>query len=65
MVIPNPTVHLTLDPPHPAPVTTAPAPAPQTAVPSGMGSRVAFVLYAAAMLAALGAITALIERAAS
>ncbi len=30
-----------------------------------MGSRVAFALYAAAMLAALGAITALIERAAT
>jgi hypothetical protein len=35
------------------------------ALPTGMGSRIAFALYAMAMLGALGAITALIERAAN
>jgi hypothetical protein len=53
------------EPNHPPPVKTTPSSTRRMFLPTGMGSRIAFALYAMAMLGALGAITALIERAAS
>lgn len=53
------------EPNHHPPVKTSPSSIRRMLLPNGMGSRMAFALHAIAMLGALGAITALIERAAS